>query len=249
MTHTIPLRRSYGRETDDLRPIAIAPHALPYAEGSAYVKIGDTHVICSATVEEAVPRWMKGKGKGWVTAEYSMLPRATKERTRREAVDGQQKGRTIEIQRLIGRSLRAVTDLGALGERQIIVDCDVIRADGGTRCASITGAYVALALACKRMMDEHRMKKYPLKAAVAAVSVGVLKGIPLLDLDYSEDSKADVDANIVMTDQNAFVEIQGTAEQDPFDQATLEMMLILASTGLDEIFAAQRKAIDGEAAS
>lgn len=249
MTHTIPLRRSYGRETDGLRPIAIAPHALPYAEGSAYVKIGDTHVICSATVEEAVPRWMKGKGKGWVTAEYSMLPRATKERTRREAVDGQQKGRTIEIQRLIGRSLRAVTDLGALGERQIIVDCDVIRADGGTRCASITGAYVALALACKRMMDEHRMKKYPLKAAVAAVSVGVLKGIPLLDLDYSEDSKADVDANIVMTDQNAFVEIQGTAEQDPFDQATLEMMLILASTGLDEIFAAQRKAIDGEAAS
>lgn len=247
MTHTIPMRRSYGRETDGLRPISIAPHALPYAEGSAYVKIGDTHVICSATVEESVPRWMKGKGRGWVTAEYSMLPRATKERTRREAVEGQQKGRTIEIQRLIGRSLRAITDLDALGERQIVIDCDVIRADGGTRCAAITGGYVALALACKRMMDERRLRKYPLKAAVAAVSVGVLRGVPVLDLDYSEDSKADVDANIVMTDQNAFVEIQGTAEQEPFSPATLDLLLVLASTGLDHIFAAQRAAIDGTA--
>jgi ribonuclease PH len=243
MTQTIPMRRSYARAADGLRPVSIAPHALPYAEGSAYIKLGDTHVLCSATVDESVPRWMKGKGRGWVTAEYSMLPRATKERTRREAVEGQQKGRTVEIQRLIGRALRAVTDLGALGERQILIDCDVIRADGGTRCASITGAYVALALACTRMMDEHRIKKYPLKAAVGAVSVGVLNGIPILDLDYSEDSKADVDANIVMTDKNAFVEIQGTAEQEPFDSATLEMLLVLASMGLDQLFAAQRKAL------
>jgi ribonuclease PH len=243
MTVTIPMRRSYGRATDGLRPLSIAPNALPHAEGSAYIKIGDTHVLCAASVEENVPRWMKGSGKGWVTAEYALLPRSTKERTPREAVNGKQGGRTVEIQRLIGRSLRAVTDLEAFGERQIILDCDVIRADGGTRCAAITGAYVALALACKRLMDERRLRRYPLKAALAAVSVGVVNGVPLLDLDYAEDSKADVDANIVMTDQNAFVEIQSTAEQEPFTPATLEMMLVLASTGLDQIFAAQRKAI------
>ena len=243
MTVTIPMRRSYGRATDGLRPISIAPNALPHAEGSAYIKIGDTHVLCAASVEENVPRWMKGSGKGWVTAEYALLPRSTKDRTPREAVNGKQGGRTVEIQRLIGRSLRAVTDLEALGERQIILDCDVIRADGGTRCAAITGAYVALALACKRLMDERRLRRYPLKAALAAVSVGVVNGVPVLDLDYAEDSKADVDANIVMTDQNAFVEIQSTAEQEPFTPAALEMMLVLASTGLDQIFAAQRKAI------
>lgn len=243
MTHTIPMRRSYGRATDDMRPISILPHAMPQAEGSAYIKIGDTHVLCTATVDENVPRWMKGRGSGWVTAEYSMLPRSTRERTSREAVNGKQGGRTVEIQRLIGRSLRAVVDMEALGERQIILDCDVIRADGGTRCASITGAYVALALACKRMMDNQKLRKYPLKAAVAAVSVGVLNGVPLLDLDYSEDSKADVDSNIVMTDANAFVEIQTTAEKDPFTPATLDLMLVLASTGLDHLFAAQRLAI------
>jgi len=243
MTQTIPIRRSYGRATDGLRPVSIAPHVLPYAEGSAYVKIGDTHVICAATVDKNVPRWMKGSGKGWVTAEYSMLPRSTKERTDREARNGKQGGRTVEIQRLIGRSLRAVVDLEAIGERQIILDCDVIRADGGTRCASITGAYVALALACKRLGDNGHLRGNPLKSAVAAVSVGVVKGVPLLDLDYSEDSKADVDANIVMTDANTFVEIQTTAEKDPFSPATLELMLVLASTGLDEIFKVQKQAI------
>ena len=245
MTVTVPMRRSYGRATDGLRPLSIAPNALPHAEGSAYIKIGDTHVLCAATVEENVPRWMKGTGKGWVTAEYALLPRSTRERTPREAVNGKQGGRTVEIQRLIGRSLRAVTDLQALGERQIILDCDVIRADGGTRCAAITGAYVALALACKRLADERRVRRYPLKSAVGAVSVGVVNGVPVLDLDYAEDSKADVDANIVMTDRNAFVEIQSTAEQEPFSPATLEMMLVLASTGLDQIFAAQRRAIEG----
>jgi ribonuclease PH len=229
-----------------MRPVNIAPHALPNAEGSAYVKIGDTHVLCAATVESNVPRWMKGSGKGWVTAEYSMLPRSTKERTEREATRGKQGGRTVEIQRLIGRSLRAVVDLEALGERQIILDCDVIRADGGTRCASITGAYVALALACKRMMDNGKLRKYPLKSAVAAVSVGVVKGVPLLDLDYNEDSNADVDANIVMTDANTFVEIQTTAEKDPFTPATLELMLVLASMGLDDLFKVQRQAIGEE---
>ena len=245
MTVTIPMRRSYGRAPDGLRPLSISPNALPHAEGSAYIKLGDTHVLCAATVEERVPGWMKGTGRGWVTAEYALLPRATRERTPREAVQGKQGGRTVEIQRLIGRSLRAVTDLEALGERQVILDCDVIRADGGTRCAAITGAYVALAMACKRLMDERRLRRYPLKSAVAAVSVGVVNGVPLLDLDYQEDSKAEVDANIVMTDRNTFVEIQGTAEQEPFTPATLELMLVLASTGLDEIFAVQRKAIEG----
>lgn len=245
MTITIPMRRSYGRATDGLRPISIAPNALPHAEGSAYIKFGDTHVLCAASVDEHVPRWMKGSGKGWVTAEYALLPRSTSERTPRESVKGKQGGRTVEIQRLIGRSLRAVIDMQALGERQIILDCDVIRADGGTRCAAITGAYVALALACRRLMDEKRIRKYPLKSALGAVSVGVVNGVPLLDLDYSEDSRADVDTNVVMTDTGAFVEIQGTAEQEPFSPAVLQAMLDLASKGLEEIFAAQKIAIEG----
>ena len=244
MTEIIPMRRSFGRMTDGMRPVSIEPNAIPHAEGSAYIKIGDTHVLCAATVEEDVPRWMKGKGKGWVTAEYAMLPRSTRERTRREAVNGKQGGRTVEIQRLIGRALRSVTDMKVLGERQITLDCDVIRADGGTRCAAITGAYVSLALACQRLQREKRIRANPLGAMVAAVSVGVVRGVPLLDLDYSEDSKADVDANIVMTDGNAFVEIQGTAEKQPFTPATLELMLTLASIGLDELFAVQRAALD-----
>jgi ribonuclease PH len=247
MTEIIPMRRSYSRATDQMRPVSIEPNALPNAEGSAYIRIGETHVLCAATVDENVPRWMKGRGSGWVTAEYSMLPRSTRERTDREAVRGKQGGRTVEIQRLIGRSLRAVVDMEGLGERQIILDCDVLRADGGTRCASITGAYVALAMACRRLMDEKKLRRFPLRSAVAAVSVGVVRGVPVLDLDYAEDSKADVDANIVMTDQNAFVEIQTTAEKEPFTPATLDMMLVLASTGLDQLFAAQRKAIGGDA--
>lgn len=243
MTESVPMRRSYARALDGLRPISIETNALPNAEGSAFIKLGETHVLCSATVDDHVPRWMKGKGSGWVTAEYAMLPRSTTLRTRRESVDGKQGGRTVEIQRLIGRALRAVTELGALGERQIILDCDVIRADGGTRCASITGAYVALALACERLVREKRIRKNPLRSAVAAVSVGVVRGVPLLDLDYSEDSKADVDVNVVMTDANAFVEIQGTAEKEPFSPRTLDMMLLLASTGLDQLFAMQREAL------
>ena len=248
MTTTVPIRRSHDRATDGLRPVSIELNALPNAEGSAYIKVGDTHVICSATVDEHVPRWMKGKGTGWVTAEYAMLPRSTSSRTRREAVDGKQGGRTVEIQRLIGRALRTVIDLGALGERQIILDCDVIRDDGGTRCSSITGAYVALAAACDRLVQEKRLRKNPLRAAVAAVSVGVVRGVPMLDLDYSEDSKADVDMNVVMTDAHGFVEIQGTAEQEPFSPGTLDMLLLLASSGLDHLFAAQRDALGGKSA-
>jgi ribonuclease PH len=244
MTEIVPLRRAGGRAPDALRPLTIEANAIPHAEGSAFIRIGDTHVLCTATVDENVPRWMKGKGMGWVTAEYGMLPRSTPQRTNREAASGKQGGRTVEIQRLIGRSLRAVTDLKLLGERQVILDCDVIRADGGTRCAAITGACVAAALAFGRLRDDKRIRGYPLRAMVAAVSVGVVRGAPLLDLDYAEDSKADVDANIVMTDQQAFVEIQGTAERQPFDRGALDAMLQLAAVGLDELFAAQRAAID-----
>ena len=237
------IRRKDNRAAEALRPLAIAPHAVPNAEGSALITVGDTHVLCAATVEERVPRWLAGKGGGWVTAEYSMLPRATKERTPREAALGKQGGRTVEIQRLIGRSLRAAVDLKALGERQIIIDCDVLRADGGTRCASISGAYVALALALHRLRRDRAIKKDPLAAAVAAVSVGMLNGVPILDLDYAEDSKADVDVNVVMTDAHRFVEVQGTAEGAPFSDAELSEMLLLAQLGLDQIFRVQREAI------
>lgn len=244
MTITVPMRRSYDRSVSQLRPVEIIPNEAPYAEGSALIRIGDTHVLCAATVQEDVPRWMKGKGKGWVTAEYAMLPRSSPRRIEREATRGKQGGRTVEIQRLIGRSLRAVCDMSVLGERQIILDCDVIRADGGTRCASITGAYVALALACQKLRAEGKIKSHPLKSVVAAVSVGVLRGIPILDLDYSEDSKADVDMNVVMTDRNAFVEVQGTAEHDPFSPDVLQAMLELANVGLAELFAAQEAALE-----
>jgi len=243
MTITVPMRRSYDRATNQLRPVEIIPNEAPYAEGSALVRIGETHVLCAATVDENVPRWMKGRGSGWVTAEYAMLPRSSPERIEREAVKGKQGGRTVEIQRLIGRSLRAVVDLKALGERQVILDCDVLRADGGTRCAAITGAWVALALACRMLQARGTLKKDPLRAAVAAVSVGVVKGVPLLDLDYSEDSKADADVNVVMTDRNQFVEIQGTAEHDPFSPDALHTMLALANKGLGDLFAAQAAAL------
>ncbi len=235
--------RRDDRGHEEMRPIEIVPGAVPYAEGSALIKQGQTHVLCTATVEAKVPRWMLGKGRGWVTAEYSMLPRATKERTPREAALGKQGGRTVEIQRLIGRSLRAVTDLDALGERQIILDCDVLQADAGTRCAAITGSYVALALACRRLQAEKKIKRDPMRAAVAAVSVGVVRGVPLLDLDYGEDGAADVDFNVVMTDAHAFVELQGTAERNPFTPAALDELLVLASIGLDALFAAQRGAL------
>jgi len=243
MTIEVPVKRSYGRSVEQIRPVSIAPNALPQAEGSAYIKMGDTHVICTATVEERVPGWMKGKGRGWITAEYAMLPRATSERTKRESREGKQGGRTVEIQRLIGRAIRAGVDLEKLGERQIILDCDVIRADGGTRCAAITGAWVALALACQRLMDEKRLRAYPIVNQIAALSVGVVNGVPMVDLDYREDSRADVDVNVVMTDKAEYVEIQGTAEASPFSFGTLEEMMVLASTGLDELFAKQREAI------
>lgn len=243
MTYTIPMRRSFGRAVDGLRPLSIEPNAIPHAEGSAFIKLGDTHVLCAATVDEHVPRWMKGSGKGWVTAEYALLPRSTQERTEREAVKGKQGGRTVEIQRLIGRSLRSVVDMQALGERQIILDCDVIRADGGTRCAAITGAYVALALACQKLVVEKKVRKSPLTSALAAVSVGVVKGVPVLDLDYSEDAKADVDANIVMTDKREFVEIQGTAEGNPFSMDVLTRLLALAEGGIAELLVAQQVAL------
>lgn len=235
--------RSGGRGSEELRPVDIIASVAPHAEGSALIKLGNTHVLCTATVEEKVPGWMKGKGGGWVTAEYAMLPRATKQRTQREAVQGKQGGRTVEIQRLIGRSLRSVVNLKALGERQIIVDCDVILADGGTRCASITGGYVAMAQAIHKLREQERISRDPLEAAVAAVSVGVVRGVPLLDIDYSEDSAADVDFNVVMTDRQAFVEIQGTAEKNPFSSRTLDELLVLASTGLDSLFESQKKAL------
>jgi ribonuclease PH len=216
---------------------------MPLAEGSATISLGNTIVLCSASVEERTPKWITQRGRGWVTAEYGMLPRATKERTQREAVQGKQGGRTVEIQRLIGRSLRAIVDMDKLGERQILIDCDVLSADGGTRCASITGAYVAMALAIRKLINDKKLREDPLIGQVAAISAGVVKGVPMLDLDYSEDSAADVDANIVMTDAHAFVEIQGTAEGAPFMPATLDELLVLASTGLDILFAAQRTAL------
>jgi ribonuclease PH len=242
-TYVEPIRRSFDRTVEQARPISIQAGTMPSAEGSATIALGNTVVLCAATVEERVPKWISQRGRGWVTAEYGMLPRATKERTRREAVEGKQGGRTVEIQRLIGRSLRAIIDLDRLGERQIILDCDVLSADGGTRCASITGAYVAMALAIRKLIEQKRLRDDPLLGQVAAISAGVVKGIPMLDLDYSEDAGADVDFNVVMTDAHAFVEIQGTAEGQPFLPATLEEILVLASTGLDQLFAAQRQAL------
>lgn len=242
-TYVEPIRRSFERTVEQARPISIETGTVPAAEGSATISMGNTVVLCAASVEERVPKWISQRGRGWVTAEYGMLPRATKERTQREAAAGKQGGRTVEIQRLIGRSLRAIVDLDKLGERQIILDCDVLSADGGTRCASITGAYVALALAVRRLIEGKRLRDDPLRGQVAAISAGVVKGVPMLDLDYSEDAGADVDFNVVMTDAHAFVEVQGTAEGQPFLPATLEEILILASTGLDQLFTVQREAL------
>lgn len=236
--------RQDGRQPDQMRPIVIETGVAPYAEGSALISVGETRVFCTATVDERVPRWMAGKGRGWVTAEYSMLPRATKTRTNREARDGKQGGRTVEIQRLIGRSLRAVVDPDLLGERQLIIDCDVLRADGGTRCAAITGGYVALAIACLGLQRRRLVRRSPLLGAVAAVSAGVVGGLTVLDLQASEDQGADVDTNIVMTDAGAFVEIQGTAEREPFSREVLDTLLTLAEIGLADLFEAQRTALD-----
>ena len=243
MTIIVPMKRSENRAKDQLRTVTIERDVNAFAEGSALIKVGQTHVLCTASVDERVPKWMLGKGSGWVTAEYSMLPRSTSERTDREAVRGKQGGRTVEIQRLIGRSLRAVVDMEALGERQIVLDCDVLQADGGTRCASITGAFVALAIACDQLVKQKKIRENPLTAAVAAVSVGVTNGVSVLDLDYREDSKADVDANVVMTSAGAFVELQSTAEHDPFTPETLRQLISLGQKGVAELVTIQKQVL------
>jgi len=235
--------RPSGRTPDQLRNILITRKFLKHAEGSVLIEFGNTRVICAATVEERVPFFLKGKGQGWVTAEYGMLPRATGQRTSREAAQGKQSGRTQEIQRLIGRSLRAVVDLQALGERTITIDCDVIQADGGTRTASITGAYVALVDACEQLVKNKLLKNSPLHGAVAAVSVGIYKGIPVLDLDYAEDSDAETDMNIVMNDAGGYIEIQGTAEGHAFREDELQSLLSLAKSGISSLISFQRAAM------
>jgi ribonuclease PH len=235
--------RPSQRSNNQLRTVEIIRHYTKHAEGSVLVKFGDTHVLCTASVEEKVPGFLKGKNQGWVTAEYGMLPRSTGSRMDREAAKGKQSGRTQEIQRLIGRSLRAIIDLNKLGERSIHIDCDVIQADGGTRTASITGAYVALHDAVSTLLTKNLIAENPLKQAVAAISVGVYKGTPVLDLDYIEDSDCDTDMNVVMTADGGFVEIQGTAEGEPFDRAAMNAMLDLAANGIADLLKKQQSAL------
>ncbi|MET0066618.1 MAG: ribonuclease PH [Candidatus Thiodiazotropha sp.] len=235
--------RPSGRQPDELRPIRITRGFTKHAEGSVLVAFGDTQVICTASIEEQVPRFLKGAGQGWVTAEYGMLPRSTTDRMGREAARGKQGGRTLEIQRLIGRSLRAAVDLKALGERTITLDCDVIQADGGTRTASITGACVALVDALEHLRRQGLLKQSPLLNMVASVSVGVYKGTPVLDLDYAEDSNAETDMNVVMNDQSGFIEVQGTAEGQAYSRAELDAMLDLAHQGIQRICDIQKEAL------
>jgi ribonuclease PH len=237
------VKRGDGRAFNELRKVTITPGCLSFAEGSAMIEAGKTHVICAASLDDRVPPFLKGTGRGWITAEYSMLPRSTLTRTERDSSRGRINGRSQEIQRLIGRSLRAITDLGALGERQVILDCDVIQADGGTRTAAITGAYVALYQALKNMKTMGLITKIPFKNAVAATSVGIIRSYMLLDLCYEEDSQAEVDCNIVMTDQGNMVEVQGTAENRPFSRNSLEGLLDLADAGIKQLFEIQKEAI------
>lgn len=237
------MKRSDGRSPEHLRPVTLEVGFMPNAEGSCLASMGNTKVICTATVEDGVPRWMQGRGRGWVTAEYAMLPRSTSERVSREVNKGRPGGRTQEIQRLIGRALRAVTDMDALGERTIWLDCDVLQADGGTRTASITGAFVAMSEAFVRLKEHGDVKAWPFIDSVAAVSVGIIGGTPMLDLDYSEDSTAEVDMNVVMTGTGKLVEVQGTAEQGTFDRAALDTMLDLASSGIAELTQRQQQAL------
>lgn len=237
--------RPSGRAADQLRKIEIIPEYTRHAEGAVLVAFGDTRVLCTASVEDRLPPWLKGKGQGWVTAEYGMLPRATGTRMQREAARGKQSGRTQEIQRLIGRSLRAVTNLEALGDNSITLDCDVIQADGGTRTAAITGAYVALALAIEHLLQKKKLKKNPLIGSVAAVSVGIYNGNPVLDLDYIEDSEAETDMNVVKNDAGAFIEVQGTAEGHAFRREELDAMLDLATAGIEQLMAVQREVLAG----
>ncbi len=235
--------RPSGRAPDQLRPVTLETDVSKHAEGSCLVKFGDTHVLCTASVEDKVPPFLRGQGQGWVTAEYGMLPRATAERMDREAAKGKQSGRTQEIQRLIGRSLRAVTDVKAMGEITVKIDCDVIQADGGTRTAAITGGYVALMLAFKHLTTIGFLKAMPVTDSVAAISCGLYQGVPVLDLDYAEDSNAQADANFVLTGKGGIVEIQGTAEQTPFQEAEFMALLALARKGIGELTELQKKAI------
>ena len=237
------LTRTAGRTPEDIRSLTIEPHFSPYAEGSCLICVGNTHVICTASVDEKVPPFLRGAGRGWVTAEYGMLPRATHSRMDREAARGKQSGRTQEIQRLIGRSLRAIIDLEKLGERQIKIDCDVIRADGGTRTASITGAWVALSLAVEDLMQKGLIAAMPLRDQVAAISCGLVAGEALADLDYNEDSNAETDANFVLTASGGIVEIQGTAEQHPFSESQLMEMMTLAKKGCQQLFEVLMQAV------
>ncbi|HEY6695606.1 MAG TPA: ribonuclease PH [Solirubrobacteraceae bacterium] len=237
------MTRSGDRAPDELRPTAIEPGFVRTATGSALISCGETRVICTASVQQSVPRWMLGKGRGWVTAEYGMLPASTGDRKQRDVSKGRPDGRTVEIQRLIGRSLRGIVDFEALGERTIYVDCDVLQADGGTRCASITGGYVALELACRKLVADGRLERTPLTQSVAAVSCGVVEGVPLLDLDYPEDSSAEVDANVVMTGDDGLVEVQATAERTPLSRAHLDELLALAAHGIEGLRAAQAAAV------
>jgi ribonuclease PH len=237
------LIRPSGRAFDQMRDIILETQVTRYAEGSCLAKFGNTHVLCTASWEKGVPGWMKGQGRGWVTAEYGMLPRATHTRGRREAAAGKQSGRTQEIQRLIGRSLRSVCDLKALGENQITIDCDVLQADGGTRTASITGGFVALSLACKYLVDEGVIPANPIQKQAAAISVGVYQDFPVLDVDYPEDSAGEADMNVVMSSDGGFIEVQGTGEERPLTRTELDEMLRLAEKGCNDLFAAQRAAL------
>ncbi|MGG7645356.1 ribonuclease PH [Rhodovulum sp. YNF3179] len=237
--------RPSGRQIDEMRPISIETGVTKHAEGAVMIRMGDTHVLCTATIEDRVPPFLKNSGLGWVTAEYGMLPRATNTRMRREAAAGKQGGRTVEIQRLIGRSLRAGIDRVALGERQITVDCDVIQADGGTRCAAITGGWVALRLAVNKLLKAGMVTSDPLIDHVAAISCGIYGGQTVLDLDYAEDSEAATDANFVMTGRGGFVEVQGSAEGAPFSRDALDQLLDMAAKGVDELVAAQTAAVAG----
>ena len=232
-----------GRNTDDLRPVQMTPDFIPHAEGSVLIEVGRTRVICTASVEESVPLFMRGSNKGWITAEYSMLPRATESRTPREASLGRKSGRTQEIQRLIGRTLRTAANLDLLGERTIWVDCDVIEADGGTRTASITGAFVAMVQAMDKLVDKGALNTVPIRSSIAAVSVGIVDGVAMLDLNYEEDANAEVDFNVVMTDQREFVELQGTAERQPFSRTRLDALLDLAESGIARLIDTQQQAL------
>jgi ribonuclease PH len=237
--------RPSQRQSDELRPLSLTRGYTAHAEGSVLIQVGQTRVLCTASVETSVPPFLRGKGQGWVTAEYGMLPRATHTRSAREAAKGKQTGRTQEIQRLIGRSLRAVTDLAALGERQITLDCDVLQADGGTRCAAITGAWVALHDACAKLVAEGVLPSNPVREHVAAISVGIFDGQPVLDLDYAEDSNCDTDMNVIMTGSGGIVEIQGTAEGTPFSRNELNALVDLADAGIRQLVAAQTQAVKG----